>query len=70
MRKGSVSSITDFSAAKFLKDQIGVTTTSKDSAGIPVGLSFNSYKGLAHSANDAELADLQSWLVKVLQAQH
>ena len=50
----------------FLRTSLRVReATSED----PVGLEFHGYPGLVHSANDAELDDLQTWLKKVIPAQ-
>lgn len=51
----------------FLVDSLGISKrSSEDGGGAPVGLTFNSYEGLQHSANEKELSDLQSWLKRVI----
>lgn len=49
-------------SAQFLKAQ-GIPTASEIGA---KGLSFNSYRGLAHSTNMQELVDLKTFLAKTV----
>lgn len=49
----------------FLRNDLGIPEAAKDSA---LGVQFNTYPGLVHSANDEEVDDLQAWLEKVIPA--
>ncbi|KDQ61518.1 hypothetical protein JAAARDRAFT_190272 [Jaapia argillacea MUCL 33604] len=53
-----------FNSAQFLISRIGIPQTSLESGS--TGLCFNSYDGLAHGVNEAELRDLRTWLKKVI----
>ena len=53
-------------SATFLRNNLNVRDATSDN---PIGLEFHGYPGLVHSANDAELDDLQKWLQKVVPEQ-
>ncbi|EAU84403.1 lysophospholipase I [Coprinopsis cinerea okayama7 len=54
-------------SAEFVKKEIGTPVASSQTS--PNGLAFKMYRGLAHSANDEELADLKAWIKNVLPTQ-
>ncbi|KAI0045601.1 lysophospholipase I [Auriscalpium vulgare] len=53
------------SSAAFLRDELGVPTTTLQSADLR-GIAFNEYRGLVHAVDDRELDDLRGWMQRVI----
>ncbi|KAH6914781.1 lysophospholipase I [Coprinopsis sp. MPI-PUGE-AT-0042] len=53
-------------SVEYVKKEIGVPVAASQTEG--KGVAFKVYPGLAHSANDEELADLKAWIKKVIPA--
>ncbi|TFK62017.1 alpha/beta-hydrolase [Pluteus cervinus] len=55
-------------SSQFLTTELRLPTAGAESTGA-VGLSWNVYQGLEHSASDEELRDLRAWVKKALPAE-